>query len=69
MLKTYSAEYNWYGSWGCYQEYYAIIIANTASEALGFALQTFEDTVAQHWTIEEIATDYAHVVYLTSATN
>ncbi|UMO77197.1 hypothetical protein SmaMPs15_000046 [Stenotrophomonas maltophilia phage vB_SmaM_Ps15] len=55
-MNVYKADYWKDWGWGAYDEESAIIIANTASEALGFALQEFPDSIAEYWEIEQIDT-------------
>lgn len=47
--------YKAYG-YGAYEEYDAIIVANSESEALGFALTEFPTTIGAQWQVEKIDT-------------
>lgn len=56
-FKVFHCNWLYTGSYGSYEEYDCIVIAETESVALGMALYFYPDTDAARWTIEEIPTD------------
>ena len=53
-VNTYWASYNWTGRYQSYDERELIVIAETASVALGLALEAEPDTSGDFWKITEI---------------
>jgi hypothetical protein len=53
-FKVWHCNYNWQGSYGAYQEYDCVVVAEIKDKALGMALMAYPDTHAQDWTATEI---------------
>lgn len=64
-MKVWRAEYYWGGGYGAYQSYYAVVVAETKSVALGLVLEEYADTDAEGWELSEIDTTAAEVHYIT----
>ena len=60
-LRVWTASYYVSYGYGAYDEHDAVVVANTEFEALGFLLERFSDTYAEHWTLEEVDTATPHV--------
>lgn len=56
MLKVYTASYSATYGYGAFDDYEYVIVANTESEALGFALEAEPSSVAKYWNIAELNT-------------
>lgn len=65
-MNTYHCSYSWTGGWGAFQEYDAIVIAETESVALGLLLEAYSDTSACDWSIEKVDTNHNTVVHVNS---
>lgn len=52
-VKLFKCQYNWYGPYGCFQEYNVIVVAESETVALGVLLQDYLGE-PKDWTIEEI---------------
>jgi hypothetical protein len=65
-MKTFLAEYSWHGSYGAYDDRWLVVIAETASVAMGLALEAESDTEGQYWTITEINNNVAKAHSITS---
>jgi hypothetical protein len=64
-LKVWTCIYSVTGSWGYYQDYYAVVVAETKQAALGWLLQSYPDAYAERWSIEELDTTVAGVTRIT----
>ncbi len=60
-LRLWSADYRWHGSWGAFQDYSAVVLAETKKAALGWLLMEYADTGGVDWTLTEIDLDKAGV--------
>ncbi len=65
-LSAWHASYSWHGSWGAFQDYEAVVIAETQSAALGWVLMEYPDTRGEDWTFTPIALDSAGVTQISS---
>jgi hypothetical protein len=54
QMNTYTASYFRTGKYGSYEDHQAVIVAETESEALGFALIHYPATDAKYWSIYEV---------------
>ncbi len=68
-LKAWHASYSWRGGWGAFQEYEAVVIAETQSAALGWVLMTYPDTRGENWTFAPIGLDEAGVTMISQASS
>ena len=53
-MKIWHCSYDWYGSYGAYQYYECIVIAEIKDKALGMVLMEYPDTNPQDWSAVEI---------------
>jgi len=63
-MKVFIAEYGWSGSCGAYEDINAVVVAETASVALGLALTTYNHTAACDWRISEVQTESPGVIHI-----
>ena len=68
-MKAWHCSYSWYGSWGAYQEYECIVIAEIKDKALGMALMEYPDTNPTDWTASEISLTEQGVHHISSRCN
>lgn len=54
VYKVWSCYYREYGSWGFWEEYNCIVVAEIESKALGMALMEYPDTHPEFWKASEI---------------
>ena len=53
-MKIWHCSYDWYGSYGAYEQYECIVIAEIESKAIGMALMQYPDTNPSDWSAREI---------------
>ena len=68
-MKTYIGHYFWQGRFESYQEYDAVVIANSKSHALGLLLMEYKDTSSEFWEVEEIDGNTESVQRISSSSN
>jgi len=60
--KIFNCSYSKTGSWGYYRDIYAVVVAETKSEALGLLLMRYPDVMGDVWTFEEININESNIV-------
>ncbi len=68
-MKVWHCSYAWSGSFGNYQDYNCVVVAEIKSKALGMALMAYPNTLPEDWTAEEIPTDKELVHHISGNSN
>ena len=52
--RVWAARYHRYGTFGYYEDYSAVVVAETESAALGAVLEVYQQTGAKDWAFEPV---------------
>ncbi len=68
-MKVFKASYTWYGGFGAFDYMWCVVIAEHETIALGLALESYPNTKASDWSVEELDLEKTAVYELGSHGN